>query len=216
MLRTHGSMDPRHSARRPSRPVSCSGLLLGVWVAVWVGLGGGSCVRSAGAQTLSNSATGASGNAALDATSATITLNRTLVAAPPSVAEISPNLVDAGSPGNLFTVDILPDLTPASPAVARLTITPPAGYLNVTVVGVRVNGADLELARSAPAAGQCRVSMQGAAIVVELGDPLVTAPAQLQVQLTADAPAAPGPGTFACALEAPGGVTASRRRQRRR
>lgn len=197
------------ATRRGPEPSASAGPLLWAGVVACLALAVGLDPPSALAQVLSNNATGASRGVGLDQADATVTLNRTLVAAPPSLAEVSPNTVDAASRDIPFTLDILPAFESASPAVSRFTITLPAGFTDPVVLTVTVGGAALAPGGATLAPGQYRATIAGATVVVELGGPLDATADSVRVQLTADAPAASGQGAFACALEAPGGATAS-------
>jgi hypothetical protein len=124
--------------------------------------------------------------------------NNCINAVTSAVAEIAPNEVVAGSTGTAFTYDILATIGAGDSGVDRITITVPATFGDPTVTGVTVGGT--------PAAYTDNTA--GKLISIELTTP-VTSTGNIQVQFSADGPAAAGSVEFTSGVENSGtGVAA--------
>ncbi|MDX1404915.1 MAG: DUF6701 domain-containing protein, partial [Woeseiaceae bacterium] len=94
-----------------------------------------------------------------------------------AVAEISPNDVTTSSTGNSFTYDIQATISGSATGVNRVAITVPAGFSNVSVTGVQVDGSGVAYTDNTA----------GNAISVDLTTK-VTASSKITVLFDADAP----------------------------
>jgi uncharacterized repeat protein (TIGR01451 family) len=134
-----------------------------------------------------------------DANSMTVQVEDVAVAS--ALAEISPNLVGAGSLGNVFVYDLLPTINAGNTGVNQVAITAPAGYGNLAVTSVSVGGVGQGLNCPTPGAGQYCASVAGQTMTVTLGTKVVVSLTNIRVNFTADAPGAPGSANFTSTVD---------------
>ncbi|BCR05820.1 hypothetical protein DESUT3_28890 [Desulfuromonas versatilis] len=115
-----------------------------------------------------------------------------------AVAEIAPNLISPGSPGNSFVYDILPQVGANDTGVNQARITAPAGFSNFSVTGVLRDGSGQTASASCPTPGinEYCASVSAPQITITLGSRITVSGTNLRILFAADAPAAPGSGDF--------------------
>lgn len=128
-----------------------------------------------------------------------------------ALAEISPNTVNIGTPGNSFTYDILPTIGASDSGVDQVVITAPAGYSKFSVTGVSVNGVGQAASDSCPTVGadEYCAAIVGQDITVTLGTPVTMDATSIQVQFSADAPLTDGSGDFTSTVDDTATATAA-------
>jgi hypothetical protein len=113
-----------------------------------------------------------------------------------ALAEISPNTVGAGSNNNGFIYDVLLEITGGDTGVNQITVTAPSGYANIAVSSVAVDGTGQTASCTAPGPGEYCATVSGQVMTVELGQPVTTDGAGIQIDFEADAPASGGSSEF--------------------
>ena len=111
-----------------------------IWLLLLASAGG---IGKSFSAEIRNSASATLGGRSLDASRATIRLDRAASAVSSALAEIQPSSVLRGSVGNRLVYDILPTIGPLDSGIKYVDITVPAGYGGVAVQDVRVKDAAL-------------------------------------------------------------------------
>jgi uncharacterized repeat protein (TIGR01451 family) len=188
---------------RPRRPQARSRALRAVacWIALLPALAG-----SASAQTLTNVASGTTGDVPLDAARARISLTRASSVATSVVGEIAPNEVLVRSVGNRLTIDILPLIGPLDLGVSRIEITAPTGFTGLSVEEVYRGGVRQGAKPSNPGNDEYTATVAGQLMTVLLGEKVASPGMNIRIVFTADAPSTAGSAAFT-ALVADGPIS---------
>ncbi len=183
-------------ARIRTRPVAPRGLLLGSLLLVLASLWPFSALA------LTNSATGTVGGLPLDTSQATVTLVRDAGNAVDSVlGEINPGSVLAATPVS-FRLTVAPTFGSGSSGFDRLELTAPAGYAGLNAISVLRDGTPLPLATCAvPVPGSVCQQVSGSTLTLLFGNTISGSTNRVAVDFSATSPAAPGPGSFAAAID---------------
>ncbi len=132
--------------------------------------------------------------------SAVVTVTVAGTTATSVLAEISPNTTSINLFGQSFVYDVLPEITTGNTGVQRVDISAPAGYMNLLVTSVEVDGVPLANNCPSPGAGEYCGSTTGNAMTVVLGTKVITDQVNIRILFDADTPGFPGSGDFASAV----------------
>jgi uncharacterized repeat protein (TIGR01451 family) len=134
------------------------------------------------------------GNGETDVATVTMTVNADAVTS--LVAEVFPNNALPGVVAQPFLYDLLPEINPGNSGVQAVEINAPAGYTNLIVSGVEVDGAGLVRNCPSPGINEYCESITLNVMTITLGSKVTTNQTNIRVLFTADTPTASGSGDF--------------------